>query len=159
MRRRYGCAEVPRRVRRKVAGPVESYGRLSELECSTVGPATLVSYIAEVEEFKRDFWPEHLYLDEDKAFFKAVGGGKLKKGSLSAFLNPFSRIWKHAGDAKKAGVKEHNLNGEGLIMGGMFVMKPGSQGVQYQFQERNFGDHAPIEDVLAAAKAASEASK
>ena len=114
---------------------------------------------AEVEEFKRDFWPEHLYLDEDKAFFKAVGGGKLKKGSLSAILNPFSRIWKHAGDAKKAGVKEHNLNGEGLITGGMFVMKPGSQGVQYQFQERNLGDHAPIEDVLAAAKAASEASK
>ena len=52
VRRRYGCAEVPRRVRRKVAGPVETYGRLSELECSTVGPATLVSYIAEVEEFK-----------------------------------------------------------------------------------------------------------
>jgi len=112
---------------------------------------------AEVEEFKRDFWPEHLYLDEDKAFFKAVGGGKLRKGSLSAFLNPFSRIYKHASAAKKVGVTNHNLNGEGLIMGGMFVMKPGSKGVQYQFQERNFGDHAPIEEVLAAAKAAAAA--
>ena len=110
---------------------------------------------AEVEEFKRDYWPEHLYLDEDKAFFKAVGGGKLRKGSLTAFLNPFGRVYKHAGEAKKTGVTQHNLNGEGLIFGGSFVMKAGSKGVQYQFQERNFGDHAPIEDILAAAKAAA----
>lgn len=58
-------------------------------------------------------------------FFKVVGGGKLKKGLLSVFLNLFFCIWKYAGDAKKVGVKEYNLNGEGLIMGGMFVMKFG----------------------------------
>lgn len=110
---------------------------------------------AEVEEFKKEFWPENLYLDEDKGFFKAVAGGKVKKGSLSAFLNPLGRVWKHASEAKKAGVTNHNLNGEGLIMGGLLVMKPGDKGVQYQFQERNFGDHAPIEDVIAAAKTAA----
>jgi len=66
-------------------------------------------------------------------------------------------LWKHASEAKKAGVTKHNLNGEGLIMGGLLVMKPGNKGVQYQFQERNFGDHAPIEDVIAAAKAAASA--
>lgn len=32
----------------------------------------------QVEEFKKDFWPGDLYLDTDKAFFAAVGGGKVR---------------------------------------------------------------------------------
>lgn len=47
----------------------------------------------QVAEFKADFWPGELYLDETKAVFTAVGGGSLRRGSLIAFLNPFSRIW------------------------------------------------------------------
>jgi hypothetical protein len=57
--------------------------------------------------------------------------------------------------AQKAGVENHNIKGEGLIKGGLFVMKPGSKGVQYQYQERQFGDHAPVDDVLNAARAAA----
>ena len=52
-------------------------------------------------------------------------------------------------------MENHNQNGEGLIKGGLFVMKPGSKGVQYQYQERQFGDHAPVDDVLNAARAAA----
>ena len=89
VRRRYGCAEVPRRVRRKVAGPVESYGRLSELECSTVGPATLVSYIAEVEEFK--------------AWCKSRGLGFATPASWDRHLVSYMNELFHDGDSPQAG--------------------------------------------------------
>ena len=47
----------------------------------------------QVAEFKADFWPGELYLDETKAVFAAVGGGSVRRGSLLSFLNPLSRIW------------------------------------------------------------------
>ena len=47
----------------------------------------------QVAEFKADFWPGELFLDADKEVFKAVGGGQVRRGSLLAFMNPFSRIW------------------------------------------------------------------
>ena len=47
----------------------------------------------QVAEFKSEFWPGELFLDETKEVFKAVGGGQVRRGSLLAFLNPFSRIW------------------------------------------------------------------
>ena len=54
--------------------------------------------------------------------------GELKKGSIATFLNPFSRVWKNVKSAQKAGVENYNIKGEGLIKGGLFVMKPGSKG-------------------------------
>jgi hypothetical protein len=41
-------------------------------------------------------------------------------------------------------------------MGGLMVVS--KKAVHYQYQEKVFGDRAPIEDVLAAAKAAVEAA-
>jgi len=110
---------------------------------------------AEVAEFKDNYWRDELYLDKEMGFFKAVAGGKVKKGNLSTFLNPFSTVWKRVTEAKEAGVQTQNLNGEGKILGGLLVMRPGSRGVEYQFQERNFGDSAPVEDVLKAVEAAA----
>jgi len=112
---------------------------------------------AEVAEFKDNYWRGELYLDKEMGFFKAVAGGTVKKGNLATFLNPFSTVWKRASAAKEAGVKTQNMNGEGTILGGLFVMRAGSKGVEYQFQERNFGDSAPVEDVLTAVKAAKAA--
>jgi peroxiredoxin len=48
----------------------------------------------QVAEFKSEYWPAgELFLDETKEVFRAVGGGQVRRGSLLAFLNPFSRIW------------------------------------------------------------------
>jgi len=136
---------------------VKLYAKKSEFDAlgCTLACVLKEGLPAEVEEFKRDFWPEHLYLDENKGFFRAVWDGELKKGSIATFLNPFSRVWKNVKSAQKAGVENYNIKGEGLIKGGLFVMKPGSKGVQYQYQERQFGDHAPVDDVLNAARAAA----
>lgn len=38
--------------------------------------------------------------------------------------------------------------GEGEIKGGLFIVGSGKSGIAYQFIERNFGDWAPIAEVL-----------
>ncbi|KAJ1976998.1 hypothetical protein H4R35_002472 [Dimargaris xerosporica] len=34
------------------------------------------------------------------------------------------------------------------ILGGVFVVRPGDQGVAYEYFEKFFGDHAPMDDML-----------
>ncbi|XP_020579981.1 redox-regulatory protein FAM213A-like [Phalaenopsis equestris] len=80
-------------------------------------------------------------------FFKALGGGKLlKEGFLTGFiLNSHARANYKA--AKATGF-DQNFKGEGGIKGGMFIIRSGRGGVAYQFIERNFGDWAPIGEVV-----------
>ena len=85
----------------------------------------------EVMEFSRDYWKsqERLYLDETKAFFKAVGGGIVRKSSLFlTLINPV-KMYKVVQHFKKIGERtpKNNLNGEGLIMGGLMVFKRGGE--------------------------------
>mmetsp|Transcript_25893 Transcript_25893/g.31421 ORF Transcript_25893/g.31421 Transcript_25893/m.31421 type:complete len:92 (-) Transcript_25893:570-845(-) len=89
-------------------------------------------------------------------FFKALGGGTVRKCNFMAvFLNPFSYFWKAYSRANKSGVvKDSNTTGEGLIMGGLMVVGAGNKGVVYQFKEGTFGEHAPLDEVIAAAKSA-----
>lgn len=56
----------------------------------------------------------------------------------------------------KACVKDSNLNGDGLTLGGVFVVGKGAGEVLYSYREKHFGDHGEPADVLAAAKKASE---
>lgn len=106
----------------------------------------------EVSEFYvEDYWPPStpLYLDNDMTFFKALGGGKLRKGSLLSFLNPFSAIYKRLKVVQKD-VKDYNLKGEGTIFGGLYVVS--NQGVHYQHVEKDFGVAAPIDEVVEVCK-------
>ncbi len=112
----------------------------------------------EVVEFARDFWKreEQLYLDETLAFFRAVHGGALRKSSLFwTLINPI-KMYRVVKNFKKIGERtpRNNLNGEGLIMGGLIVFKRGGE-VVYSHREKEWGDCAPIEKVLEAAKKAS----
>jgi hypothetical protein len=86
-------------------------------------------------------------VDENREFFKALGGGTIpKEGFITGFLlNPVAKAnWKRATDT---GI-EYNLTGEGTIKGGLYILRTGNGGVAYQFVERNFGDWAPLEEVL-----------
>lgn len=106
----------------------------------------------QVAEFRGTYWPgERVFLDQNKELFTFLGGGQLRRGSLLSFLNPFSRVW---ANAKEASGVQGNFTGDGLTLGGLLVVKPGGE-VAYAFQEETFGDHAPQEDILRAAKAAS----
>lgn len=127
---------------------------------------------AEIDAFVEGFWraPLKVYLDEEKRFFAALGNGALRKGSLLSFLNPFSRVYANAKEAKKT-VKEHNLTGDGLLLGGLLaVSKSKSKGKgnengggQFEivggFQETTFGDAPTDAQVLDLAKQAVEAAK
>lgn len=121
---------------------------------------------AEIDAFVKDFWksPLKIYLDENKALFTALGNGSLRKGSLLAFLNPFSRVWANAKEAKKT-VADHNLVGDGLLLGGLLAVSKSqkSSGEQFEivggFQETTFGDAPTDEQVLELAKRAVEAAK
>lgn len=98
----------------------------------------------------RDFWPRYwggaVLHDRGMEFFKALGGGKLKKEKfISGFLfNP--RAIANYKRAKAMGV-EQNFRGEGEIKGGLFIVGKGKTGIAYQFAERNFGDWAPLAEV------------
>eukprot|EP00746_Dinoflagellata_sp_MGD_P007721 gnl/MRDRNA2_/MRDRNA2_115345_c0_seq1.p1 gnl/MRDRNA2_/MRDRNA2_115345_c0~~gnl/MRDRNA2_/MRDRNA2_115345_c0_seq1.p1 ORF type:complete len:148 (+),score=32.74 gnl/MRDRNA2_/MRDRNA2_115345_c0_seq1:258-701(+) len=113
----------------------------------------------QVEEFRNKFWPGELFLDQDKGFYKALGGGQyLKKHSTSTFLmtllNPFSAdpVKDHISKAKS----ETNLTGEGYIHGGLYVVR--QTGItELGFVEEDLGVVCPINKVKEAVQAACAA--
>lgn len=122
---------------------------------------------AEIDAFVKDFWKSSLkvFLDEEKAFFAVLGNGSLRRGSLLSFANPFSRVYANARKAKKT-VKEHNLIGDGLLLGGLLAVcksQNKKNGGQFEivggFQETTFGDAPTDEQVLELAQRAVEAAK
>ncbi|KAK4788818.1 hypothetical protein SAY86_020137 [Trapa natans] len=104
-----------------------------------------------IESEVKNFWPRYwggvVLLDRGMEFFKALGGGKLMKDSfISGFLlNPIARA--NYRRAKAVGV-DQSFKGEGEIKGGLFIVGSGKSGIAYQFIERNFGDWAPIAEVI-----------
>ncbi|XP_044494476.1 peroxiredoxin-like 2A [Mangifera indica] len=104
-----------------------------------------------IESEVRDFWPRYwggvVVYDQGREFFKALGGGKLLKDKfLSGFvLNP--RAIANYKRAKATGI-EQNFKGEGEIKGGLFIVGRGRSGIAYQFIERNFGDWAPLPELI-----------
>ncbi|XVE74417.1 hypothetical protein DITRI_Ditri12bG0015500 [Diplodiscus trichospermus] len=99
----------------------------------------------------KDFWPRYwggvVAFDRGMGFFKALGGGKLLKDKfLSGFVfNP--RAIANYKRAKAMGI-DQNFKGEGEIKGGLFIVGRGGTGIAYQFIERNFGDWAPVAEVI-----------
>ncbi|CAJ1931773.1 unnamed protein product [Sphenostylis stenocarpa] len=104
-----------------------------------------------IESEVKDFWPRYwggvVVLDRGRDFFKALGGGKLNKEKfLSGFLlNP--RALSNYKRSKAMHI-EYNFKGEGEIKGGLFVVGMAKSGIAYQFIERNFGDWAPLAEVI-----------
>lgn len=112
----------------------------------------LVAVIHEhIEAEVKDFWPRYwggvVLHDRNLGFFKALGGGKLlKEKFLSGFIfNP--RAIANYKRAKAMRISQ-NLRGEGEIKGGLFIVGAGNSGIAYQFIERNFGDWAPVPEVI-----------
>ncbi|KAI6659157.1 Redox-regulatory protein [Oopsacas minuta] len=61
-------------------------------------------------------------------------------------LYSFFSSWRHGHAA------EANFEGEGRLLGGVYVMGQGDQGVVYHFEEPQPGVYAPIDEVLRAAE-------
>jgi len=112
--------------------------------------------VSEVQAFRDYCWPDApVYLDEPRAFYNALGGGKANKSTLASFLakivNPWSRLSKNAKRAKddKGDAVKGNLDGEGFVHGGVYVVQTGGK-PYYAHAEAEIGDHPPTEDLLAA---------
>lgn len=99
----------------------------------------------------KDFWPRYwggiVILDRSLDFFKALGGGKLLKDKFITGFIFNSRAIANYKRAKSMGM-DSNYKGEGEIKGGLFIIGSGKSGIAYQFIERNFGDWAPLTEVI-----------
>nr|ACO12061.1 C10orf58 homolog precursor [Lepeophtheirus salmonis] len=116
---------------------------LSALDIPLVG---IVHEEEGAEEFASNFFTSSdVYFDINKKFF----GPKERRIMLTGLLN-FRFILKTFGAWKK-GVSG-NLEGDGSLLGGTFVMGPGSEGVLYEHRETYFGDHVNMTEVLSIAK-------
>ncbi|ONK68241.1 uncharacterized protein A4U43_C05F9160 [Asparagus officinalis] len=102
---------------------------------------------SEIKEFWPRYWGGIVILDRGKDFFKALGGGVLLKDKFITGFLLNSRAIANYKRAKAIGL-ERNFRGEGEIKGGLFIIGNGKRGIAYQFVERNFGDWAPIAEVL-----------
>lgn len=99
-----------------------------------------------VNGFAQFFRGDGIFLDERKDMFTRVLGGHTK--SLLSAL--FGNAMANSDRASSRGFKGDN-KGTYDLMGGLVVIGAGATGVTYLFNEKEFGDHAPIGDVLAAA--------
>jgi hypothetical protein len=139
------------------------WARKAELDALGVSLACVVKeFIPEqIAQFQPAFWgDDHLYLDEDMSFYKALGGGEVVKKGVMALGSKAVR--KHNARSK-AYMAEHkldsNLKGEGLIMGGCYVLKAGGGGVVMQKNEETFGDIATVDETIDAARVAAIATQ
>uniref|UniRef100_A0A3Q3N990 Peroxiredoxin-like 2A n=1 Tax=Mastacembelus armatus TaxID=205130 RepID=A0A3Q3N990_9TELE len=98
----------------------------------------------EIQDFRPHFAGE-IYVDEKKHFY---GPLQRKMGGLG-----FIRfgVWQNFVRAWRSGY-QGNMNGEGFILGGVFVIGPGDQGILLEHREKEFGNKVDIADVLKAVK-------
>uniref|UniRef100_A0A3B5MAK7 Peroxiredoxin-like 2A n=1 Tax=Xiphophorus couchianus TaxID=32473 RepID=A0A3B5MAK7_9TELE len=99
---------------------------------------------SEIQDFRPHFAGD-IYVDEMKHFY---GPLQRKMGGLG-----FIRlgVWQNFIRAWRSGY-QGNMLGEGFILGGVFVIGPGDQGILLEHKEKQFGDKVDTADVLKAAQ-------
>ncbi|XP_023220306.1 redox-regulatory protein FAM213A-like isoform X2 [Centruroides sculpturatus] len=97
-----------------------------------------------VKKFQPYFKGE-VFLDINRIFY----GPKERRTLLLGLLR--ISVWQNAYRTWKNGYKG-NLKGDGSLLGGVFVLGKGNQGILYEYREKEFGDQANITEILSAAK-------
>lgn len=95
------------------------------------------------EEFKQ-FFNGPLFLDKQRTFY----GPKERWMGITGMLR--FGVWRSAFRAKSKGIVG-NFEGEGRILGRLLVVSK-DKGIVFQYDEKEFGDHASLKDVLDAAQ-------
>lgn len=93
----------------------------------------------------RDFFKGDLFLDIERRFY----GPQERRMLLTGMLR--WSVWMNIMRANKKGV-EGNLNGDGTLLGSVFLIGPGDQGILYEHREMEFGDHFNSTEILEALK-------
>ncbi|KAE8283960.1 hypothetical protein D5F01_LYC17287 [Larimichthys crocea] len=102
----------------------------------------------EVQNF-RPYFQGDIFLDEKRRFY----GPRERKMGLLAFLRV--GVWMNGLRAFKNGFVG-NVLGEGFVLGGVFVIGRGEQGILLEHREIEFGDKVNILDVIRAARRISQ---
>ncbi|KAK5854044.1 hypothetical protein PBY51_015148 [Eleginops maclovinus] len=90
----------------------------------------------ELDCFKKSFTGK-VYVDQQRNFY----GPQQRWMFLSMFLRV--GVWRSIWRAYRRGFRG-NIRGEGLILGGVFVIGPGDQGILLEHREKEFGDKFPL---------------
>ncbi|XP_036915346.1 peroxiredoxin-like 2A isoform X2 [Sturnira hondurensis] len=98
----------------------------------------------EVKDFQ-PYFKGKIFLDEKKMFY----GPQRRKMMFMGFVR--LGVWSNFFRAWNGGFSG-NLEGEGVILGGVFVLGSGKQGVLLEHREKEFGDKVNPLSVLEAAK-------
>eukprot|EP01122_Echinamoeba_exundans_P004304 TRINITY_DN14321_c0_g1_i1.p1 TRINITY_DN14321_c0_g1~~TRINITY_DN14321_c0_g1_i1.p1 ORF type:complete len:111 (+),score=27.87 TRINITY_DN14321_c0_g1_i1:438-770(+) len=101
---------------------------------------------AEWQDSATSPWKIELYVDTALSAYKAFD---LHRGLL-ATLSP-SGLFSMLKAKSKFGLEVGNVEGDATQQGGTFIIGPGDT-IQYSYANNNPGDHAPIDDVIAALK-------
>ena len=116
------------------------------------GKANLVVVAPEwhgLDEFvKGNYWNDELYIDEDKALYKAIGFKRYNALSVMGALFD-SKVLEINKKAKEEGI-DGNFSGDKLTKGGLIIVDKGGENVLFEFKQESAGDHCPPEDVLKA---------
>lgn len=94
----------------------------------------------ELEAFQPYFKGE-IFLDVNKHFY----GPRQRVLGLMGLVR--LSVWRNLFRAWRKGFSGNN-DGEGFILGGVFVFGPGEQGVLLEHQEKEFGDRVDIQSLL-----------
>lgn len=85
------------------------------------------------KEFSKYFQGE-LLLDKERRFY----GPQERRMLLTGMLR--WSVWSNIMRANKKGV-DGDFKGDGSLLGSVFVLGPGNQGILYEHREMEFGDH------------------
>ncbi|KAK1904935.1 Peroxiredoxin-like 2A [Dissostichus eleginoides] len=98
----------------------------------------------ELDCFKKSFTGK-VYVDLQRNFY----GPQQRSMFLSMFLRV--GVWMNIWRAYRRGFRG-NIRGEGLVLGGVFVIGPGDQGILLEHREKEFGDKVNLLAVLTTAR-------
>uniref|UniRef100_A0A3Q2CM29 Peroxiredoxin-like 2A n=1 Tax=Cyprinodon variegatus TaxID=28743 RepID=A0A3Q2CM29_CYPVA len=98
----------------------------------------------EVQNF-RPYFKGEIFLDEKRRFY----GPRLRRMGLLAFMR--LGVWLSGVRAFRKGFIG-NVLGEGFVLGGVYVIGRGQQGILLEHREKEFGDKVDISEVLKAAR-------
>lgn len=117
----------------------------AELQMRNVPLYAVIHETLGAEEFAPYLKAKAIYLDKERKFY----GPQERWMFFSGFMR--ASVWSNFARNRQKGV-DGNLEGEGRLLGGVFVVGPGQQGILFEHREKEWGDLANNTDIITAVR-------